>query len=72
MFSFYVVLAGHDMITDAGRATTRRPKFKGAGLQTKVAKMKDLSITWVLTGKKFEDFRRKKEQQHFSPPFRQP
>ena len=28
MFNFYVVLAGHDKVTDAGRAATCRCKFK--------------------------------------------
>ena len=33
-FNFYVVLAGHDMVTDAGRATTCRRKFKTPSLKT--------------------------------------
>ena len=45
MFNFYVVSAGHDMVTDAGRATTCRRKFKAPWLQTKVQKMKELSKT---------------------------
>ena len=28
LFNFYVVLVGHDMVTDAGRATTFGRKFK--------------------------------------------
>ena len=28
LFNFYVVLAGHVMVTDAGRSTTCRRKFK--------------------------------------------
>ena len=36
MFNFYVVFAGHDMVTDAGRATTFRRKFKASSLQTKI------------------------------------
>ena len=55
MFNFYVILAGHDMVTDAGRATKCKRKCKTPCLQTKVWKMKDLSKTWVLTGKQFED-----------------
>ena len=35
MFNFCVVFAGHDMVTDAGRATTRRRKFKAPSLKTK-------------------------------------
>ena len=30
MFNFYVVLAGHDMVTDASKATTWRRRFKGS------------------------------------------
>ena len=57
MFNFYVVLAGHDMVTDAGRVTTRRRKLK---VQL-VPKNKDLPKTWVLTGKQFEVFRPKNQ-----------
>ena len=32
----------------------------------KVQKMKDLSKSWVLTGKQFEDFRRKKNRKQNS------
>ena len=32
--------------------------------------MKDIPKTWVLRGKQFEDFRRKKEQEHYSRPFK--
>ena len=38
MFNFYVVLAGHDKVSDAGRATTCRRKFKAPSLQTKCTK----------------------------------
>ena len=38
MFNFYVKSVGHDMISDAGRATTRRLKFKGPSLTTKSTK----------------------------------
>ena len=37
--------------------------------EQKVQKQKDPPKTWVLTGKQFEDFRQKKEQKHYSPPF---
>ena len=36
----------------------------------KVQKMKDPSKSWVLTGKQFEDFRRKKEQKRIFRPFK--
>ena len=38
MFNFYIVLAGHDNVSDAGRATTCRHKFKAPSLQTKSTK----------------------------------
>ena len=38
MFNFYVILADHDMVNDAGRATTCRRKFKVPLLQTKITK----------------------------------
>ena len=38
MFNFYVDLAGHGMVTDAGRTTTCRVKVKGPSLQTKFTK----------------------------------
>ena len=59
LFNFYVVLAGHDMVLDAARATTCRRKFKAPWLQTKVQKMKDLPKI-NFTEKQFEDFRLKK------------
>ena len=62
MFKFYVTLAGHDMVTNAGRATNYKQNIKAPWLPTKEETMKDLPKTWVLTGKQFEDFRRKKEQ----------
>ena len=34
--------------------------------------MQDIPKTWVLTGKQFEDFRRKKEQEYYSPSFKKP
>ena len=36
MFNFDVILAGHDMVTDAGRATMCKRKCKAPCLQTKV------------------------------------
>ena len=33
-FNFYVVFAGHDMVTDTGRAATCRCKLKAPSLQT--------------------------------------
>ena len=72
VFNFYVVLAGHDMVTDAGRATTCRCKFKALHYKQKVQKTKDIPKTWVLMGRQFEEFRRKKEQKQYSRPFKKP
>ena len=38
MFKFYVDLADHDLVTDAGRATTCRRNFKAPSLQTYITK----------------------------------
>ena len=35
-----------------------------------VQKMKDLPKTWILRGKQIEEFRRQKEQKHYSRPFK--
>ena len=34
IFNFYVILAGHDMVTDAGTTSTCRRKFIASSLQT--------------------------------------
>ena len=54
MLNFYIVLAGQDMavLTRAGGYSMPH-EFKP------VQKMKDLSKTWVSTGKEFQDFRLK-------------
>ena len=49
MFNVYVVLEGHDMITDAGRSTTCRRILKLHHFKQKVQKTKDISETWVST-----------------------
>ena len=38
MFNFYIVLADHDKVSDAGRAIMGRRKFKAPSLQTKSTK----------------------------------
>ena len=65
MFNFYVVLAGDYKVTDAVTDNTCRCKFKAHHYKQKVEKMKDIAKTWVLRGKQFEVFRRKKEQKYF-------
>ena len=63
MFNSYVVLASHDKVSDTGRATTCRCKFKAPSLQTKSTKIEEPSENTVLNGKQFEDFRQKTETQ---------
>ena len=58
MFNFCEVFVGRSMVTDAGKTNTCGRKFKVPSLETKVYKMEDLSKTWVLTGKQFEDLGR--------------
>ena len=48
LFNFYKISAGHDMVNDAGRATTCRRKLKAPWLQTKGTKMKGILRKWVL------------------------
>ena len=50
MFNFYVVSAGHDMVTDVGRATTCRCKFKASRLQTKSRKIEGHSENMSFNG----------------------
>ena len=48
------------MVTKTGRATARMENFKALSFQTNVQKITHLPKTWNLTGKQFEDVRRKK------------
>ena len=59
MLNFYVVPAGHDKVTDAGRPPRAGANSKPHYYEQKVQKMKDFPKTWILTGKQFEDFRQK-------------
>ena len=61
LFNFYEVLAAHDMVTDAGRATTFRRIIKAPWFQKEITKNEGLSENMGLTGKQFKDFRRKKK-----------
>ena len=62
------------MVMTGSKALAGRPR---AGEKSKClhykksTKMKDIPQTWVLTGKQFDDFRRKKNK-HFSRPFKKP
>ena len=55
IFNFYVVVAGSDTAGLPRVGENSKPH-----VYKKVKKQKDLPTTRVLTGKKFEDFRRKK------------
>ena len=59
MFNFYVDLAGHEMITDAGRSNLCRLKFKGPSLSTKCTKHEGLFESMSFSKKPFEDFTQK-------------
>ena len=59
MINVYEVLAGHDMIMGAGRATICRRNLKPRHYKQEVHKTKDLSETWDSTAKTFEDIRQK-------------
>ena len=60
MFNFCVVFAGHDMVTDAGRATTRRRKFKAPSLKTKTTNNEESFENMSFSKKKVWRFQRKK------------
>ena len=62
MFKFYVVLVGHDKITNAGRAPVYRRNFKARSLQTKSTKNEGPPENMGFKGIQFEDFRRKKNR----------
>ena len=62
MLKFYVILARHEMITDAGRATTCRRKFKAPWLQTKSTKNEGPSENMSFNGETVWKFQTKKNQ----------
>ena len=59
MFNFYVVLAGHDMVTDSDRVTIFSRKVKAPLLQTESTKNEGRSENMGFTENPFEDFRGK-------------
>ena len=61
MFNIYIVLSGHDMVTDATRATTCRRKFKATELQTKMTKNEKPSEKMGLNVKTVWRFQTKKK-----------
>ena len=67
LFNFYVVLVGCDTAGLPRAGENSKPHH-----YKEVQKKKNLPKTCVLTGKQFEDFRRKKEQKHYSRPFKKP
>ena len=63
MFNFYVNLAGYCKVSDAGKDTTCRPKFKAASLQTKCRKNEWPPENMGFEGKTVWRFQTKKEKQ---------
>ena len=47
MFDYYAILAGHDKVKVAGRATTSQSKSRALPIQRKIQKMKVFSRIWV-------------------------
>ena len=72
MLSFYVVLAGHDKVSDAGRAPTCRRKLKAPSLQTKNTNNERPSEIRSFNGKTVWRFQTEKEQNLYSRPFKSP
>ena len=60
LFNFYVISAGHDMASDAGRATTCRHKFKAPWLQLERTKNERPSEKMSFNGEAFWRFQTKK------------
>ena len=60
MFNFYVVLAGHDKVGDAGRATTCRLKYKVPLLKTNSTKNEGPSENMSFNGETVWKFQTKK------------
>ena len=60
MFNFYVVLSGDNKVSDSGRITTWRLKFKAPSLKTKSTKTEETFENVGSKGKPFEDIRQKR------------
>ena len=60
MFNFDVDLAGHNIITDAGRSRLCRLNFEGPSLPTKCTKNEGPFESMSFSKKQFEDFNEKK------------
>ena len=72
MFNFFLILAGHHVIHDIAGLPSAGANSKPSHYKRKVQKKKDLQKIWVLTGKQFEDFRQKNDQNQYSRPFKKP
>ena len=66
MFNFYVALAGHDKLTDAGMVTTCWRNFKVPSVPTKSIRKEEPPKNMDFNVKKFEDFRPKKKLKYIS------
>ena len=65
MFTFYVVLAGRDSVTDRAGLTHPGGSSKPHHYKEKLQKIEDIAKTWILTAKQFEEFPRMKNKIHF-------
>ena len=59
MFNFYKDLAGQDMVTDAGRVTKCRLKFKAQSLKAESIKNDGPFENMSFSKKPFKDFNKK-------------
>ena len=66
MFNFYVVLAGHNNVSDKGTATMCRLKIKVPSLKTKSTKNEGPFENMSFSKNPFEDFNEKKTKKTFS------
>ena len=62
MFIFDVVFAGHNKVSDAGRAITSKLKFKAPSLKTKSTKNEELLENMSFSKKLFEEFNKKNKK----------
>ena len=67
LFNSYKISAGHDMLNNAGRATTCWRKLKAPWLQTKCTKNEGPSKKMSFNGKQFENFKPKKPKNPVIP-----
>ena len=62
VFNFYVVLAGHNKVSDKGSVTTFRLKFKAPPIKPKNTKKEGPFENMSFSKNPFEDFNEKKNK----------